>query len=311
MTFKTALILGRVSNLPTIWTNVAAAAVICGFPASISGGEKAAAFLWACVSISLFYIGGMYLNDAFDRKIDAVERPRRPIPAGLVGARSVFVAGYTMLAAGMLILIILSSLYGSTFWGPFFATTLAAAIIFYDVYHKKNPFGPVVMGLCRALVYAAVAFSLCGATCGDSPGLLSAALALWCYIIGLSYIARQENLSNVKNLWPLLFLLAPLALAGIFIASNVRYFDPGKPVAAAKNIEMAALILALAGTTARSYYILRYKKGAISHAVSVMLAGICLVDALVMSMHGQSFALVAGLAGFVLTRLFQRYIPGT
>ena len=35
----------------------------------------------------MFYIGGMYLNDAFDRDIDARERPERPIPSGHVGAR--------------------------------------------------------------------------------------------------------------------------------------------------------------------------------------------------------------------------------
>ena len=39
---------------------------------------------------------------------------------------------------------------------------LAAAIVAYDLHHKGNPFGPVVMGACRALVYGATAAALAG-----------------------------------------------------------------------------------------------------------------------------------------------------
>jgi hypothetical protein len=42
------------------------------------------------VAMSLFYTGGMYLNDAFDREFDARSRPERPIPAGQVSAQAVF-----------------------------------------------------------------------------------------------------------------------------------------------------------------------------------------------------------------------------
>ena len=38
------------------------------------------------LAMSLFYVGGMYLNDYFDRAIDARERPERPIPAGDISA---------------------------------------------------------------------------------------------------------------------------------------------------------------------------------------------------------------------------------
>src|SRR5262249_62429462 len=81
--------LGRVSNLPTVWTNVLAATVLAGgdWQSVRTGGVLAA--------MSLFYVGGMYLNDFFDRALDARERPGRPIPAGDLSAGVVAAIGFT------------------------------------------------------------------------------------------------------------------------------------------------------------------------------------------------------------------------
>ena len=75
MGWKTALKLGRVSNLPTVWSNVIAAF-------ALTGGAPLRVVVTAAVAMSLLYVGGMYLNDAFDRDIDASERANRPIPSG-------------------------------------------------------------------------------------------------------------------------------------------------------------------------------------------------------------------------------------
>ena len=61
----TLLRLGRVSNLPTVWTNVLAGTALAG---GDWNGRRSALVLLA---MSLFYVGGMYLNDYFDRAIDA------------------------------------------------------------------------------------------------------------------------------------------------------------------------------------------------------------------------------------------------
>ena len=53
-------------------------------------------------AFSLLYTGGMYLNDAFDRAVDARERPERPIPSGRVRAGSVFAIGFGLSALGIL-----------------------------------------------------------------------------------------------------------------------------------------------------------------------------------------------------------------
>ena len=55
--------------------------------------------LWLLLATVGLYLAGMAWNDYFDRAIDAVERPRRPIPSGrvsLAGARG-FATGLMLL----------------------------------------------------------------------------------------------------------------------------------------------------------------------------------------------------------------------
>ena len=88
MTWQVALRLGRVSNLPTVWTNTLAALLLAG--GTVADGRTVPLLL----AMSLAYVGGMYLNDAFDARIDAIERPERPIPSGAISAHAVFAAGF-------------------------------------------------------------------------------------------------------------------------------------------------------------------------------------------------------------------------
>src|SRR5262249_49744704 len=69
MKLATALRLGRVSNLPTVTSNVVAATALAG------GHPSRITLLATCAAMSLMYVAGMWLNDAFDRDIDRVERP--------------------------------------------------------------------------------------------------------------------------------------------------------------------------------------------------------------------------------------------
>ena len=70
------LILGRVSNLPTVWTNTLAWRGARRRRRGTRPPGPARARLLPPRT------GGMCLNDAFDREIDARERPERPFPAG-------------------------------------------------------------------------------------------------------------------------------------------------------------------------------------------------------------------------------------
>jgi 4-hydroxybenzoate polyprenyltransferase len=278
----TALRLGRVSNLPTVWTNTLAGAVLAG------AGGFGAEFALMLLAFTLFYTGGMFLNDAFDAPFDAAQRPERPIPTGEVGAREVFAWGYGLMGLGVALL----AWFGI---GPALAgLTLAVAITFYDWHHKQNVFGPVVMGLCRVLVY--VGAGLCYTLALPDALWIGAALML-CYLIGLTYVAKQENLGRVENLWPLLFLAAPVAY-GAWLA--VAQFA----VAPFWLLFTGWMLVAL-------WFLRRRKKGDIPRAVVSLIAGISLLDALLIAGAGSPALAVVALAGLGVTLLLQRYVSGT
>jgi 4-hydroxybenzoate polyprenyltransferase len=147
----------------------------------------------------------MYLNDAFDRDFDRNFRPERPIPIGQVGAAAVFSAGFGMLAGGIAVLAIAA---GGEPWALASGSALAGVIVLYDAWHKHNPISPLLMGVCRMLAYVAAGAAVTGAA---PVGLWIAAGASLCYLIGLTYAAKQERLLQLGSIWPLAFLAMPVA----------------------------------------------------------------------------------------------------
>jgi hypothetical protein len=281
---STLLRLGRISNLPTVWTNVLAGSVIAG------GAQFSNAIALIVLAMSAFYVGGMYLNDYFDRAIDARDRPGRPIDAGEIGAGSVLSIGFGLLALGVVLMMP---------FGPraiLCGLLLAGVIVLYDVWHKGNVLSPVVMGLCRALVYIGTGVAVTGSA---SNATIIGALALACHVAGITYAAKQESLDRVENLWPLVLLAVPL-LATL-------------PVLFSGSMVIAAFVLLLAADAFAIWLLAkRPVQGAVPLAVSGLIAAICLVDALAIAAAGGGIVIVAICAlGYPLTRLFQRSIPGT
>jgi hypothetical protein len=287
---RTALRLGRVSNLPTVWTNTLAAAVLAG--ATGFGAE----FAVMLAAFSLFYTGGMFLNDAFDAQYDAATRPERPIPSGEVSQRAVYGWGYGMMAAGIALLAVVGLGLGARtgLWPALAGLALAAVITYYDWHHKGNVFSPVVMGLCRMLVY--VAAGLC-ITLAAPAALWAGAVLMLCYLIGLTYVAKQENLGSVENLWPLLFLAAPVGY--------------GAWLALAQPAVGLFWLLFTAWILVALWFLRRRAKGDIPRAVVSLIAGISLLDALLIAGTGSLALAVLALAGFGVTLFFQRHIAGT
>jgi len=290
MNLAVALRLGRVSNLPTLWTNVLAGTVLAGStPAPFPLGLL-------LLAISLFYMAGMYLNDAFDRHFDAAAYPQRPIPSGAVAARTVFTMGFLGLGAGELLLIVVGyGIEGGPGWPPVIAgLSLAATIVYYNAHHKGNPIGPLVMSLCRAQVYLTAAL----AVAPELPqrvwwgtGLLAA------YVIGLSYVARQETLARLTNLWPLAFLTAPFVYG---LPGALRSMGPAVIYASFVAWVIYALWRLMQGTPM-----------AIREGVSALIAGIALLDALLIALAGDPQLAALAACGAVLTRLAHRFVPGT
>jgi len=282
MKLSTALRLGRVSNLPTVTSNVLAAI-------ALAGGHPSRPTLWTtCLALSLMYVAGMWLNDAFDRDLDRALRPERPIPSGEVAAATVFDLGFVMLGGGIVLVGVAAFTTGAG-WKPVLSViALASLIIFYNANHKQNAMAPVVMGLCRAAVYTTAAL-LVRPDLG-MPVVIGCALLL-SYLVGLTYAARQENLASFTNAWPLAFLAIP------FIVEF-----PQEPAA-------WMLYVGFALWTLRSVFHILTRH--IREGITGLIAGISLLDALIIANHARDDLMFPAILAFCLTILFQRVIPGT
>lgn len=292
MKLRTLLLLGRTSNLPTVWSNMLAGAVLSG---AVFGSNTLAVLL---LSGSAFYEGGMFLNDAFDADVDARERPNRPIPSGQVARSTVYLLGFGLLAAGLVLLTLAVPLRLTQ---PGFGTILAgaftcAAVLVYNRWHKGHAWSPLVMGACRAGLYATAALAVSGAL---GKELLLGAGALWLYIVGLTHIARFETGKMLDRAWISLFVFAPLLVAA---PALLRSLAP-LPLLCA---------VALLGWSVRSLgFALRGGPGQIPRAVVALIAGVSLVDALFVSLYAPPLLVLPVFAAFLLTLKWQRRIPGT
>ncbi|MEA1675980.1 UbiA family prenyltransferase [Nitrospirillum sp. BR 11163] len=288
---RAVLILGRVSNLPTVLSNALAGIILSG------GAWPDAAR--AVLALALFYIGGMYLNDAMDVEIDARERPSRPIPRGDASRAAVFTAGFALLALGLA----LAAATGPR--GGLAAGALAAAILLYDWMHKRTAAAPLVMGLCRLLCYGTAAAMAGGRL--DAPALLAGGAGLFCLVVGLTYAARQEAYDRLGAVWPLAVLALPLAVAiGAALTGGETAPLALAPLALALSL---ALGLAIAAGLRRFF---RRAPGDVPRAVALLIAAIALYDAALIAAAGGDTAAVAVAAMcFPLTLTLQRVIPGT
>jgi 4-hydroxybenzoate polyprenyltransferase len=172
--WRVYVLLGRISNLPTVWSNCLAGVALAGVDTA------PLRFAWIAAAVSLFYTAGMFLNDAFDASYDRIARPERPIPRGWVGEHRVRSMGIVLLVAGELMLAPL----GAALPG----IGLLAAIVYYNWRHKRDPLSPVVMALCRALVYVIAAVA---AAATLPRAVLVGAGILAAYVVGLSQVAKR------------------------------------------------------------------------------------------------------------------------
>ncbi|TLD72298.1 hypothetical protein FEM03_02785 [Phragmitibacter flavus] len=215
MTMRVWLELARISNLPTVWTNVLAGWVLAGGKWE---GEWVT-LAWLLLGGSLLYTGGMFLNDAADARWDREHRAERPIAMGRVKERMVWLVAVIFLAVGLGMVVIGG---GANVW---VSLALVAAIVGYDLYHKPWKGSVLVMGMCRVLLYLMAGSAVAGGwEWGGNGGLIFKALALGGDVGGLSLAARGEGGKGDGGGWlmqtmgvfglllPLIFVLSPLVV---------------------------------------------------------------------------------------------------
>jgi len=282
---RALLILGRVSNLPTVWSNC-----LAGW--WLGGGGNVAKLPCLFSGVTLLYLGGMFLNDAFDVEFDRQYRKERPIPSGAISSRAVWSLGLTWLVGGMVLLFL-----GGTREGAL-GVVLALCVLLYEAIHKAITFSPMLMGACRFSVYAIGASS--GAQ-GVTGWAIWCGLALAIYVVGLSFLARVESARGTIRYWPALLLATPIVLA---LLMNV---GPHREPALWLSLVLGLWIVRC---LRRTFWTSSVNIG---RTVSGLLAGIVLVDWLAVGPAAQfpkplnfTFLIL-----FVFALLLQRFVPAT
>ena len=149
---KTLLILGRVSNLPTVWSNCPCAWIL-------TEANDTIGLIWILIGTSFMYLGGMFLNDYCDVQYDNEHRPERPIPSGLISRKNVFIISIVLLVGGFAVMAHIKLDVMIT------SMVLLTLIVCYNIIHKTSPRAPFIMAACRADIYLIVA-ALTGLTHG-------------------------------------------------------------------------------------------------------------------------------------------------
>ena len=291
-TFKALLLLGRTSNLPTVWSNCLAAWLLAG--GALSEVDDVLKYAWLNIGATLLYLAGMFLNDAFDVKFDREHRAERPIPSGAISVKAVWILGIGQLILGTACVVWIN------IPAAVCALALVGSILWYDWLHKKITWSPLIMGLCRLFLYLLTGAVAVGTL--TLPVVLGS-VALWAYIVGLSNIARKEATKGSVNSWPCWLLLLPLILT--FALPSL----PGSQLSIGSGLIVAALIYLL--WTVRSLlFTFKSVMPQYGRTVSGLLAGIVLFDFLLAA--SQSFQLgLVFFALFALALIFQRFIPAT
>jgi len=200
----------------------------------------------------------------------------------------------------------------------FAALGLLACIVAYDVVHKKTAFAPILMASCRFLLYV-VAAAATQNWIRCQVLLWASALALFSYIVALSFIARKEAHSVKPNLLVLPLFIAPLVSGylGITSQNTIALLIVGIGYTLWVFWSLLHLINLkpqTAGLRAKVVISLSHMvKGgppAIGRTVSALLAGIVFVDMLAVQGGGGLMPL-AFIVLFVSALTLQRTIPAT
>ncbi len=172
----------------------------------------------ALASVCL-YAAGMTTNDLFDARLDAHERPERPLPSGRASARGALALALTLQALALALAASRAREAGSS--APLIAVGLTClATYLYNALLKSTPLGPLSMAACRAgSLWVGIAW---GAPALDlGAGALTQALSFTCvttlYITALTALARHE-VHGGEGARPLAQLLALMTLAPAALA---------------------------------------------------------------------------------------------
>lgn len=273
---------------PNVMTAIAD--VLAGYAVAGLGNHRA--LPWLIASTACLYAGGVTLNDFFDRRTDAAERPERPIPSGRTPPVAAATLGFALLALGIV------AAAQATRAAGLLAGAIAVLVLLYDAWGKHQTIaGPVNMGACRALNLllgvAAVPDTLAGAW--------PLALVPLVYIASVTTLSRGEVHGGTRGA----ARAALISLTSVLIALAAIVLQPAR-----RSVAGVAIVAVLAWRVWPRFWIAARARdaGAIRTAVKTGVLSLVLVDAAIGAAYaGPLYAaaiLATALVAHALARLF-------
>lgn len=300
--------LARASNVATCASNVLVGFAIgwrCAVGPSQPWPETTLRVSAVIVAIVLLYVAGMILNDVIDADVDGRERPSRPIPSGRVSRRAAMGAATGFVVAALVAIAIVSP------DAAIVAAGLIAAIVAYDLLHQRSGASVVLMGICRALVYAVAAAAAAWPL--EPRPLTIFAVSIVLYIVALSTVARIEVEPDDSagdhagagpvarriraRAAPLLLLVAPL-IPLLTVRPSTWPWTILAGVLLFVGIQRGTMHLSASPPRMR-------------HAVMAWIAAISLVDAFFLCLLNQPILAAFAVGCWVMTTLAHRRVAGT
>lgn len=323
--------LARASNVPTVWTNVVAGAVVAIVAASPrgDGGAEAASgveltrihdvvvldlpmLLLTIVGVSVLYVAGMVLNDVADAPRDAARGMDRPIAAGRVcRTRAGVLAGLGLFAIPVMFALV-------SIPAALWAAGLSVAIIGYDLLKERFAPAIVLMGVCRALL-APLAGAAQTGTLLDG-WTIALGLSTGGYVLLVTIAARGEHDADRDTRRRALMAGAAMAIApfaALLIARDATgvFASLDLPMIIGFGVAAIAASIVWRGRTMLA------ASGIVPASIMLWLAALCVIDSAVVlaviggdsgvrAADGWVLAAACG-ASFVLVRRLHRRIAGS
>jgi 4-hydroxybenzoate polyprenyltransferase len=186
----------------------ALADVLAGY--GVAGLGNTAALSWLLVSTACLYGGGVALNDFFDRHLDQIERPERPIPSGRVPAAIAGSIGGLLLVSGIAAASRASLAAGTI------ALAIAGLALLYDAAAKHGRVtGPVTIAGCRGLNL------LLGVAAVPSMVAMAWPIAIlpFAHIVGVTALSRGEVLGGTRAVATFSLSMVTTVVAALFVMS--------------------------------------------------------------------------------------------
>lgn len=178
----------RLPLLPSALGNICLGGISAGLTFSEVGN-----FILLLFSSAFLYTSGMAWNDFFDAKVDATERPDRPIPSGRVTKRHAAIFATILMVSGMACALSIELLRGFSGHALTMALLIAFFILAYDGGGKNFLFGPFLMGSCR-FFNVLLGWSVIAQPLPDTAYLQAGIIGI--YIVGVTLYAKNEAIQS-------------------------------------------------------------------------------------------------------------------